>query len=114
MLLIVLLDDRLKSKGDVEKALTVPILCEIPQKSKEQEGLELVVTESGTDTLTEAFRIMFSNVQFFLRSNDKKVIQFLSSLPHEGKTYTVMNFATTMAYLGKKVILIWFLSRRPI
>ena len=106
MLLIVLLDDRLKSKTDVEKNLTIPILCEIPQKGKEQEGLELVVSENGTDTLTEAFRIMYSNVQFFLRSNDKKVIQFLSSLPHEGKTYTVMNFAVTMAYLGKKVVLV--------
>ncbi|MBR0073514.1 MAG: polysaccharide biosynthesis tyrosine autokinase [Bacteroidales bacterium] len=106
MLLIVLLDDRLKSKTDVEKNLTIPILCEIPQKGKEQEGLELVVSENGTDTLTEAFRIMYSNVQFFLRSNDKKVIQFLSSLPHEGKTYAVMNFAVTMAYLGKKVVLV--------
>lgn len=106
MLLLVLLDDRLKSKTEVEKSLSIPILCEIPQKSKEQEGQELVVTESGTDTITEAFRIMYSNVQFFLRSNDKKVIQFLSSLPHEGKTYTAMNFATTMAYLGKKVVLL--------
>ena len=106
MLLLVLLDDRLKSKGDVEKNLNIPILCEIPQKPEDKQGLELVVTESGTDTLTESFRIMYSNVQFFLRSNDKKVIQFLSSLPHEGKTYTTMNFATTMAYLGKKVVLL--------
>ena len=106
MLLLVLLDDRLKAKTEVEKALSIPILCEIPQKSKEQEGMELVVSEGGTDTITEAFRIMYSNVQFFLRSDDKKVIQFLSSLPHEGKTYTAMNFATTMAYLGKKVVLL--------
>lgn len=106
MLFIVLLDDRLKSKGDVEKALSIPILCEIPQKSKEQDGMELVVSENGTDPLTEAFRIMYSNMQFFLRSENKKVIQFLSTLPHEGKTYTVMNFATTMAYLGKKVVLV--------
>ena len=106
LLLIALLDDRLKSKSDVEKRLTIPILCEIPSKSKEQEGLDLVVTEDGTDTVTEAFRIMYSNVQFFMRSSDKKVVQFLSSLPHEGKTYTAMNFASIMAFLGKKVVLL--------
>ncbi len=106
LILIHVLDDRLKSKLDVGKNTTVPILCEIPSKQKEQQNDEIVVSESGVDLLTEAFRIMCSNTQFFLRSDDKKVIQFVSSVPKEGKTYTTLNFAITMGYLGKKTVLV--------
>ena len=96
---------KLRSKFDIEKALTIPILGEIPQKPEGRANDEIIVTANGTDVVTEAFRILHSNIPFFLKDN-QKVIQTVSTVPGEGKSFVALNLALSLAYLGKKTILV--------
>ena len=105
MFLISFFNIKLRSKMDIEKAMTIPILGEIPQKPEGRANDEIIVTANGTDVVTEAFRILHSNIPFFLKDN-QKVIQTVSTIPGEGKSFVALNLALSLAYLGKKTILV--------
>ena len=105
MFLINFFNVKLRSKSDIERAMTIPILGEIPQKPEGRANDEIIVTANGTDVVTEAFRILHSNIPFFLKENEK-VIQTVSTVPGEGKSFVALNLALSLAYLGKKTILV--------
>ena len=52
------LDTNIHGRKDVEAATNIPILGELPRKSPSQESEEIVVSETGRDRVTEAFRIV--------------------------------------------------------
>ena len=105
MFLINFFNVKLRSKSDIERAMTIPILGEIPQKPEGRANDEIIVTANGTDVVTEAFRILHSNIPFFLKENEK-VIQTVSTVPGEGKSFVALNLALSLAYLGKRTILV--------
>ena len=97
---------KVRSKADIEKVIDVPVIGEIPEKAKGKEQEEIVVSQDGKDPITEAFRLLHSNVQFFMPDASQKVIQLISTTPGEGKSYTALNFSLSLAYLGKKTIVL--------
>ena len=80
MFCISFFDTKLRSKVDVERGTSLPILGEIPQKPAARVNDEIIVTANGTDVVTEAFRLLHSNIPFFLKE-DQKVIQTVSTVP---------------------------------
>ena len=78
-----------------------------PLTEQEQKDEELIVTETGTDRITEAFRIMRGNLDYVLppkENGEGNVIQFTSTVPGEGKSFSAANLAITCAINGKRVI----------
>ncbi|MBO5525560.1 MAG: CpsD/CapB family tyrosine-protein kinase [Clostridia bacterium] len=55
---------------------------------------------------SEAYNLLRTNVYFALPGKDSRVIGITSSSPREGKSYTSINFAYTLAKDGKRVLLI--------
>ncbi|HAP49834.1 MAG TPA: hypothetical protein DCQ56_01230 [Porphyromonadaceae bacterium] len=88
----------------------IPIIGELPRKKQHQADQEIVVTETGHDRITEAFRIIRSNLDFMLMGREggeeqKGVaIQFTSTMSGEGKSFVAVNMALSLAHTGKKVI----------
>lgn len=102
-----MLDMKVRNRHDIESACDVPIVGELPSKEKEQEGEEIVVTDTGRDRLSEAFRIVRGNVDYMLgKRNDGmgNVVQFTSTIPSEGKSFVAINLALTYAQFGRKVV----------
>ena len=97
---------KVRGRSDVERAVQVPILGEIPSKSKAEEDKAIVVTPGSTSAVSESFRILRTNLGFFMSDKDKKVIAITSSVTGEGKTYVSMNLAMTLALTGKKVCIV--------
>lgn len=97
---------KVRSRVDVEKAINVPVIGEIPEKPKGRENDDIVVFENGNDSLTEAFRMLHSNIHFFMNEPSQKVIQLISTVPGEGKSYSALNFSLSLAFLGKKTIVV--------
>lgn len=98
---------KVRSRVDIEKVIVdVPVIGEIPEKPKGREDDDIVVSENGNDALTEAFRMLHSNIQFFLHEPSQKVIQLISTVPGEGKSYSALNFSLSLAFLGKKTIVV--------
>ena len=101
-----LLKYRIENREDVEKITTVPILGELPKGDirKAIKGA-IVVQENKNNMMEEAFRSFRTNLLFILGA-EEKVVMITSSQPNEGKSFVTGNLAVSMAYLGKKTIVI--------
>jgi capsular exopolysaccharide synthesis family protein len=108
-----LLQFKIGTRHDVEKLTTMPILGEIPLQAETDGNRTIVVRENENNMMAETFRSLRTNLQFMLGSEDHKVILFTSTSPGEGKTFTSVNLAVSLALLGKKVVLLGLDIRKP-
>lgn len=108
-----LLKYKIENRGDVEQLTNVPILGELPlsPKNTNKEGA-IVIQENKNDMMEETFRSLRTNLLFMLEK-DQKVILFSSTQPGEGKSFVTGNLAVSLAYLGKKVIVVGMDIRKP-
>ena len=105
--LIALLDTTVKGRKDIERFLSVPYLGDIPIYEGTMGRGSIAVRENGRDSISEAFRILRTNMGFMnIHGNNIKVIQVTSSTPAAGKTFVSTNLAVTLAMSGKKVLLL--------
>lgn len=106
-----LLNDKIRSKHDLEKLSNTPILGELPSLEKGQN--ELVQT-NDLSPIAEAFRIIITNMQFMLpKKEGGKVIFVSSTIKGEGKTFVSLNLALTLASVKNKVLIIGSDIRNP-
>jgi capsular exopolysaccharide synthesis family protein len=59
------------------------------------------------------FRLIRANLLFILNGEDKKVINIVSSIAGEGKTFTCINLGMILSLLDKKVLIIGLDIRKP-
>ena len=105
LLFLLMLDTKVHVRKDIEESLSVPFLAEIPLSKKKTTGkANILVTDSGRDPLTEAFRILRTNINFMSRDGKAAQVMMLTSFGiGAGKTFSSLNLAATLAFLGKKV-----------
>jgi len=101
-----LLEYKIENRKDVEKISALPILAEIPLGNV-QESVRgaIVIHENKNNLMEEAFRSLRTNLLFMLKPQEK-VIMITSSQPSDGKSFVAGNLAVSLAYLGKKVIIL--------
>jgi capsular exopolysaccharide synthesis family protein len=101
---------QIESKEELEEMSNVPVLGEIIKT--DQVG-NVIIQENNTDSFTELFRLLRTNLLFVMDSSDKKVINMVSSVSGEGKTFVTINLAMSLALLDKKVLVIGLDIRKP-
>lgn len=106
-----LLKYKIENREDIEKLTDVPILGEIPLSVQNGTGA-IVVHENQNEIMEETFRALRTNLLFMLE-NQQKVILFTSSQPGEGKSFLAGNLAVSLAYMGKKVVIVGMDIRKP-
>lgn len=106
-----LLKYKIENRDDVEALTNVPILAELPLVKKKGEGA-IVVRENKNDIMEETFRGLRTNLLFML-GKDERVIMFSSTQPGEGKSFVAGNTAVSLAFLGKRVIVVGMDIRKP-
>lgn len=108
LLSMLLLNTGIRGRQDLENVLSVPFLGEIPlARNRRQGNGDVLVSQSGRDPLTEAFRILRTNINFMTKDeHPPKVITFTSFSAGVGKTFSVLNLAATLSYLDKKVVVL--------
>lgn len=109
-LAILFMDTRVHGRKDIEGATSVPYLGEIPldkEAMKDHRKKVMVVKEQGDDIVSEAFRILRTNMAF-LSKKDKpaQVITFTSFNIGAGKTFIARNLSMSLAYLKKRVVMV--------
>ncbi|MDP2453794.1 MULTISPECIES: polysaccharide biosynthesis tyrosine autokinase [unclassified Kaistella] len=106
-----LFNNKLRSKHDLEKLSTTPVLGELPSLTKGQSEL---VEVNDLSPMAEAFRIIITNMNFMLPKKEKGKIVFVSSsVKGEGKTFVSVNLALTLANGRNKVLIIGSDIRNP-
>ncbi len=108
--LIEFLNDKVKSKSDIEQVTEAPILGEIGHAD---EGNALVVTKNNRKFVAEQFRIIRSNLQYVLPKVDKPVLLVTSSFSGEGKSFVSTNIGSVIALSGKRTVILEFDIRKP-
>lgn len=95
-----------RGKRDIERFTRVPYLGDIPVfDGHAKRGV--AVRENGRDNVSEAFRIIRTNMGFMNTFEGKQqVIQITSSNAHAGKTFVSTNLGMTLAFSGNKVLMI--------
>lgn len=110
-----LLNNKITDRTDIESATKeIPIVGEIPRIAKKENDL---ISVNDRSVLSEAFRIMVTNLQYLLvgaGDKEKGIKLFVTStVKGEGKTFTAFNLAITFANMGKKVIIVGADLRNP-
>lgn len=106
-----LLQFKIQTRGDVERLTKLPIVGDIPLTLETEEGA-IVVHENRNELMEEVFRAVRTNLQYMLQEG-QKVILFTSTTSGEGKSFTAANLACSLAFMGKKVIIVGLDIRKP-
>jgi capsular exopolysaccharide synthesis family protein len=104
------LNDKIKSRHEIEQTTAAPILGEIGHADK---AGALVVTRNNRRFLAEQFRIIRSNLQYILPKADKLVMLVTSSFSGEGKSFISTNLGSVIALSGKRTVILEFDIRKP-
>jgi capsular exopolysaccharide synthesis family protein len=109
-----LMDTRVKSQGDIELGLGQVMLGGIKAMKKLSETERPNVFRLGKDdSLSEAYRGIFSETEIRSVIAFPKRILVTSSVPSEGKSLTASNLAAVFAAHGRKTLLVDCDFRRP-
>ena len=112
---VIFLRDSMGSKvekgADIKGLTSVPFLTELPHNQQNQKG-HLAVRENQNGPMEEAFRTLRTQLLFQLDTADK-VILFTSAQGGEGTTFVASHTAASLAFLGKKVVVVDMNLRRP-
>ncbi len=99
-----LLNVKVRSREEIEKILSMPIIGTIPKVKKSKK--RIMISQNDRSGIAEAFRILRTNLDFLMaRSNKTKgrVVFVTSTISGEGKTLVSSNLAKTLAISGKSV-----------
>jgi capsular exopolysaccharide synthesis family protein len=96
---------KVQGKHDLTKYCKVPYLGDIPLYDGHI-SRNIAVRESGRDKVSEAFKILRTNMGFMSRGKKQQVILTTSSNAHAGKTFVSLNLGITLAFSGNRVLMI--------
>jgi capsular exopolysaccharide synthesis family protein len=103
------LNNKVETQDDIERLTDVPVLGKILHNKYKTSN---VMFEFPKSNIAESYRALRTNLDFYVRGGQKKVIMVTSSMEGEGKSFIAQNIAMSYAQLGRRTILIDFDMRK--
>lgn len=104
------LNDKVKSREDIQMLVEAPIIGEVGHSSEKQ---AFVVTRTSRKFIAEQFRIIRTNLQYVLPKKEKLVIMVTSTTSGEGKSFISTNIGAVVSLAGKRTAILEFDIRKP-
>jgi capsular exopolysaccharide synthesis family protein len=103
------LNNKVETQDDIERLTDVPVLGKILHSKYKTNN---VMFEFPKSNIAESYRALRTNLDFYVRGGQKKVIMVTSSMEGEGKSFIALNIAMSYAQLGRRTILLDFDMRK--
>ncbi|MBN8858110.1 MAG: polysaccharide biosynthesis tyrosine autokinase [Sphingobacteriales bacterium] len=104
-----MLNDKIREREEIVRHTQAPVIGEIGHAGDQT----LVVRAGSRSVVAEQFRIMRTNIQYFINKVANPVILVTSSVSGEGKSFVATNFGAAIALTGKKTVILEFDIRKP-
>ena len=108
ILIMDMLDTKVRGAEEVEKVVNAPLLGTLPQLPEEK-----TLIESEDWMMSESMQLIRENLNYLIKRKDTPVIMVSSTIPSEGKSLVAAHLASAYARAGKKVIVIGCDLRNP-
>jgi tyrosine-protein kinase Etk/Wzc len=105
-----ILNTKIVNAEEIEGLTSLPILGKVFHNFHRTKQ---VVIEHPNSSVSESFRAVRTNFQFFSEGGKRQVLLVTSTSSGEGKTFCSMNIASVFALNGHRTILLEFDLRRP-
>lgn len=103
-------DDSIRLPEDIEYKLGMPLLGVVPHARKSDPDTEMADPKSA---IAEAYNSLRGSLLYSTPDGLPGVLMVTSAQPAEGKTTTSFSIATSLARMGKRVVLVDADMRRP-
>ena len=113
IMLLEYLDDTVKNQEQVQADTGLSTLGAIARIKSNDPSENLIAYSQPRDPLSEAYRVLRTNLGFSAIDSDLDSIVVTSASPGEGKSTTTANLGVVMAQAGKRVIIVDSDLRRP-
>jgi tyrosine-protein kinase Etk/Wzc len=104
------LNNTITDPEEVESITKYPVLGRIFHNLHRA---KLIVNDHPNSSVTESFRAVRTNFQFFSEGGKRQVLLITSATSGEGKTFCSINLASVFALNGHRTVLLEFDLRRP-
>jgi capsular exopolysaccharide synthesis family protein len=104
------LNNKVTDSDELENITRYPIMGNVFHNFHRS---RLVVNDHPNSSVTESFRAIRTNFQFFSEGGKRQVILITSTTSGEGKTFCAINLASIFALNGHRTALLEFDLRRP-
>lgn len=104
------LNNKILTPEEAESLGNLPVIGKIFRNYRKS---ILVVSQNPNSSVTESFRALRNNYQFFSNGGRNQVILLTSTTSGEGKTFCSINLASAFALNGQKTVILEFDLRRP-
>jgi tyrosine-protein kinase len=99
------MNTRVRTTGEVEERLDLPLLARIPEPARRLRAKnQLVMLSDPASPAAEAYRILATNLDFVNLERSARTIMISSAQRGEGKSTTVANLAVALARTGRRVV----------
>jgi len=105
--------NELSSVQELEFYTKIPIIGSVPLIDMDNKYSQLIVHREMNAIVTESFRTIRSNLDFYNLNKKGSLIVITSTISGEGKTFVAINLAGILALRNKKVIIIDLDLRKP-
>lgn len=97
------LNHTVSGKEEITDRTSIPVIGTVYHSSDKN---AIVINQASRTAVSESFRILRSNITYFLKDKEKKVITVSSTNSGEGKSFTSINTALSFALAKKHTILL--------
>ncbi|TZF84457.1 polysaccharide biosynthesis tyrosine autokinase [Pedobacter sp. BS3] len=108
--IIDLLNNKIKSRKDIERFTRIPVLADIAYSEHED---AIVINGASRSILAEQIRALRTNLSFLAPGKGIQSLLFTSSMSGEGKSFVSLNLGASLAMIGKKTVILELDMRKP-